>query len=224
MYIYVIMLFRKKIKEKEEIDKINKKIEGIEEELNEILAFIEGNQEKSEEKEKKTDKNISNEEDLSDINVYIKKISQAKSPQEVEALRYKRRLLMQIRRAEAMRLHNTYQNMGRKKKTEEKEIKEEGDENMDINKIWDVYEGLNPVVKKLVNGYVKNKFNIDIEDLKNDPSKLLEILNSFLKSQEKQEEKTEDKEKENKYPLTPEEIKKRADELEKQILEEARKK
>jgi len=183
-----------------EIENLKQDLDDIKSNLEQIIMNLKPNEEK-----KIQNENIDND-DLTDINVYIRKLSQAKSPQEIESLRLKRKILNQVRATEIARMK--YQAQKKKKEPE-------GDEMENINKIWEIYEGLNPVLKNLIKSYVKSKAGIDIEELKEHPEQLMSLINAYIQSQgqnQKQEQK------ENKKPITPEELKKKADELEEKIL------
>jgi len=186
-----------------EIENLKQDFDDIKNNLEQIIMNLKPNEEK-----KSPNENIDND-DLTDINVYIRKLSQAKNPQEIESLRLKRKILNQVRATEIARMK--YQ--AQKKKREEPQGDDENMEN--INKIWEIYEGLNPVLKNLIKNYVKSKAGIDIEELKEHPEQLMSLINAYIQSQgqnQKQEQK------ENKKPVTPEELKKKADELEEKIL------
>ncbi len=158
-------------------------------------------------------------DDITDINVYIRKISQAKTQAEIEALRAKRRLLVQVRKAEEAR---SYKKPNKKShKNEEYDIEntvQGGESDMDVDKIFEIYDGLNPILKKMISGYVKNKAGVDIEELKNDPSKFLNLINGFINSQNQKSKQGSNEQKNESKQITPEEIKRKADELEKEIM------
>jgi len=186
---------------KSDINELKENIDEIKDNLEQIIQNFSSSHEKKSQNEPL-------EDDLTDLNVYIKKISQAKTPQELEALRLKRKILMQSRASEIARMK--YQAQKKKKEPEG------DDENMEnINKIWEIYDNLNPVIKNLVKSYVKNKTGLDIEQLKENPEQLMSLINAYIQSQS-QNQKQEQKE--NKKPVTPEELKKKADELEEKIL------
>jgi hypothetical protein len=114
---------------------------------------------------------------------------------------------MQSRASEIARMK--YQAQKKKKEYEG------DDENMEnINKIWEIYDGLNPVLKNLIKSYVKSKAGIDIEELKEHPEQLMNLINAYISQSQNQNQE----QKENKKPVTPEELKKKADELEEKIL------
>jgi predicted transcriptional regulator len=185
---------------KSDINELKENIDEIKDNLEQIIQNLGSSNEKK-------SQNEPIEDDLTDLNVYIKKISQAKTPQELEALRLKRKILMQSRASEIARMK--YQAQKKKKEPEG------DDENMEnINKIWEIYDGLNPVLKNLIKSYVKSKAGIDIEDLKEHPEQLMSLINAYIQSQV-QDQKQEQKEKK---LVTPEELKKKADELEEKIL------
>jgi len=186
---------------KSDINELKENIDEIKDNLEQIIQNFSSNNEKKSQNEPL-------EDDLTDLNVYIKKISQAKTPQELEALRLKRKILMQSRASEIARMK--YQAQKKKKEPEG------DDENMEnINKIWEIYDNLNPILKNLIKNYVKNKTGLDIEQLKENPEQLMSLINAYIQSQS-QNQKQEQKE--NKKPITPEELKKKADELEEKIL------
>ena len=182
-----------------EIENLKQDLDDIKSNLEQIIMNLKPNEEK-----KIQNENIDND-DLTDINVYIRKLSQAKSPQEIESLRLKRKILNQVRATEIARMK--YQAQKKKKESE-------GDEMENINKIWDIYDNLNPIVKNLIKSYVKNKTGLDIEQLKENPEQLMSLLNAYIQSQS-QNQKQEQKDKK---PVTTEELKKKADELEEKIL------
>jgi DNA repair exonuclease SbcCD ATPase subunit len=184
---------------KSDINELKENIDEIKDNLEQIIQNLGSSNEKK-------SQNEPIEDDLTDLNVYIRKISQAKTPQELEALRLKRKILMQSRASEIARMK--YQSQKRKKELE-------GDEgNMEnINKIWEIYDNLNPILKNLIKSYVKSKAGIDIEELKEHPEQLMSLINAYIQSQSQNQEQ-----KENKKPVTPEELKKKADELEEKIL------
>jgi len=186
---------------KSDINELKENIDEIKDNLEQIIQNLSFSNEKKSQNEPL-------EDDLTDLNVYIKKISQAKTPQELEALRLKRKILMQSRASEIARMK--YQAQKKKKEPEG------DDENMEnINKIWEIYDNLNPILKNLIKNYVKNKTGLDIEQLKENPEQLMSLINAYIQSQS-QNQKQEQKE--NKKPVTPEELKKKADELEEKIL------
>jgi len=185
---------------KSDINELKENIDEIKDNLEQIIQNLGSSNEKKSQNEPL-------EDDLTDLNVYIKKISQAKTPQELEALRLKRKILMQSRASEIARMK--YQAQKKKKEPEG------DDENMEnINKIWEIYDNLNPILKNLIKNYVKNKTGLDIEQLKENPEQLMSLINAYI--QQNQNQKQEQKE--NKKPVTPEELKKKADELEEKIL------
>ena len=193
---------------KNELNSTKTDINELKEDLNDIKDDIEQIIKNFSSSNEKKSQNEPLEDDLTDLNVYIKKISQAKTPQELEALRLKRKILMQSRASEIARMK--YQAQKKKKEPEG------DDENMEsINKIWEVYDGLNPVLKNLIKSYVKNKTGLDIEQLKENPEQLMSLINAYIQSQS-QNQKQEQKE--NKKPVTSEELKTKADELEEKIL------
>ena len=185
---------------KNDINELKENIDEIKDNLEQIIQNLSFSNEKKSQNEPL-------EDDLTDLNVYIKKISQAKTPQELEALRLKRKILMQSRASEIARMK--YQAQKKKKEPEG------DDENMEnINKIWEIYDNLNPILKNLIKNYVKNKTGLDIEQLKENPEQLMSLLNAYIQSQS-QNQKQEQKDKK---PVTTEELKKKADELEEKIL------
>ena len=185
---------------KSDINELKENIDEIKDNLEQIIQNLSFSNEKKSQNEPL-------EDDLTDLNVYIKKISQAKTPQELEALRLKRKILMQSRASEIARMK--YQAQKKKKEPEG------DDENMEnINKIWEIYDNLNPILKNLIKNYVKNKTGLDIEQLKENPEQLMSLLNAYIQSQS-QNQKQEQKDKK---PVTTEELKKKADELEEKIL------
>ena len=187
---------------KSDINELKENLYDIRNDFEQIIMNLKPNEEK-----KSPNENIDSD-DLTDINVYIRKLSQAKSPQEIESLRLKRKILNQVRATEIARMK--YQAQKKKKEPEG------DDENMEnINKIWEIYDNLNPILKNLIKSYVKNKTGLDIEQLKENPEQLMSLINAYIQSQS-QNQKQEQKE--NKKPITPEELKKKADELEEKIL------
>ena len=185
---------------KSDINELKEDLYDIKNDLTQIMMNLKPNNEKKDQNE-----NIDND-DLTDINVYIRKLSQAKNPQEIESLRLKRKILNQVRATEIARMK--YQAQKKKKEPE-------GDEMENINKIWEIYDNLNPILKNLIKNYVKNKTGLDIEQLKENPEQMMNLINAYIQSQS-QSQKQEQKE--NKKPVTPEELKKKADELEEKIL------
>ena len=236
-YFYILMIFgkKKKIEElkrenadlKEKLQDALEKIDNLTEKISEIY---EQNQEKNQnnmnqeqqkqEKEKKNHNEIIDDEDITNIDVYIRKIAQAKSPQEIENLRAKRRLLMQVRRAELNRQKIDYSKVGRKRKYDVENMGENvGGENMDMNQIWEIYDNLNPIIKNLVKGYVKNKTGLDIEELRSNPERLMSLLSQFISQQRQEQNQNTNQEQQKQEKLSIDELKRRDDILEKEILE-----
>jgi hypothetical protein len=216
------MIFGKKKKIIEELKRENEELKSKIDYLENKLSYLYEDRQENEIKKERSVKVQENndDEDITNIDVYIKKIAQAKSPQEIENLRAKRRLLMQVKRAEINRQRIDYSKVGRKKKydydnTEEDEEKIGGD-NMDIEGIWRIYDNLNPIVKNLVKSYVKNKTGLDIEKLRDNPEQLLSLLNQFIASQKGTAQ--DQGQSQSKTELSVDELKKKADELEKEIL------
>ncbi|MEM5784801.1 MAG: hypothetical protein QXF15_03635, partial [Candidatus Aenigmatarchaeota archaeon] len=79
-----------------------------------------------------------------------------------------------------------YGQLGRKKKKEEGMINmsEQNPEIPELENLFKEYDNLPNPIKKIVNNYLSNKFGISIDDIKNNPELLLEIITKLVKPKE----------------------------------------
>ncbi|MEM3829068.1 MAG: hypothetical protein QXP36_07640 [Conexivisphaerales archaeon] len=164
-------------KTKKQLMELNEKIDK----LYDIINNINNNE--------NDNKNI-NENDLINDEQFKKLILNAKSKNEIEMIKSKRKLINYIEKGQLGQI-------GRKKKKEEGMINmpKQNPEIPELENLFHEYDNLPSAVKKIIDNYLNNKFGININDIRNNPEILLEIVTKIIgREKSKEIEKIEKKE------------------------------
>ncbi|MEM3482478.1 MAG: hypothetical protein QW246_05650 [Thermoplasmata archaeon] len=165
-------------KTKKQIQEINQKIDR----LYDIINNINNNE--------NDNKNIK-ENDLIDDEQFKKLILNAKNKNEIEMIKSKRKLINYIEKGQLGQI-------GRKKKKEEREMinmPEQNSEIPELQSLFKEYDNFPTPLKKIIDNYLNSKFGININDIRNNPELLLEIVSKLIgKEKPKEIEQIEKKE------------------------------
>jgi hypothetical protein len=118
------------------------------------------------------------EYNLLDIQSFATAVSNAKSKAEIETLYAKRKMLNQIAKSERLTANNPRKY--RSSEIKDEKIEDEGDNNMDldINGLLSEYDKLNPIIKGLINSFLRSK-GIEIEQIRQNPAVVYDLIKKY---------------------------------------------